>query len=84
MKFSNLAKFRNVKPIFEINNRKLCSNQASLILHIEIYDENSNKIYGNKLMWEHSISKQMSYSLFSYFVRNALDDFYSHIQEIIH
>jgi hypothetical protein len=72
----NNAKFTICLNKFEIKNRSMFSNQASFILHLELYDENATKVFGDKFIWKQPLSKHISYSLISYCVRNALDDFY--------
>ena len=67
---------------FEIKDRGTFSNQIDIILHFEIYDANANKVYGGKLAWNHSLAKGVSYTLFLYWLRNAMDDFYLKMKEL--
>jgi hypothetical protein len=68
---------------FEIKRKRMFSQQASFILHVDVYDKNSNKVYGNTLIWEHSIPKGLSYSMVPFMIRNALDDFYAQLKKHI-
>lgn len=68
---------------FEITNSSFATNDACFILHVEVYDENTNKVFGGKFSSEHSLSKYTSYSLFPYVIRNTIDDFYTRLKEYI-
>lgn len=68
---------------FETISRRPFSRITYICLHFEIYDQNFDKIYGGKTYWPIEITKTMYYSVFTYSIQKAFDDFYHKINVYI-
>ena len=74
----NYALFLNK---FEIENS--FADQSNIILNFEIYDESIKKIFGGKIVWPATLHKEISYSVFIYILKMALNDFYTQMQNLM-
>lgn len=86
--FRALIQKYNFQYIFFINKfetitRRPFSSKTYFCLHFEIYDQKFNKVFGGKSYWSAQISRTMYSSVFSYFTRDAFDDFYKQISNFL-
>lgn len=82
--FKKLEREHHFKYIFFINKFETISRKGTMLcLHLEIYDENFNKIFGGKSYYSNKIKLTMYYDVFKYYFQNALDEFYEEVGKFI-
>jgi len=80
--FRILIKKYNCKYILFINKFETWTNgNTNLSLHLEIYDQTMNKIYGSKNNWNTKISRTMYGNLFNYYLKSSIEEHYGRIKD---
>jgi hypothetical protein len=80
--FNELIQKYDFKYIFFINRFETCTpkpfdRKTYMCLHLEIYDQKMNKIFGDKSDSSRKIYKKMYYHVFSdYYIPDAIESFY--------